>query len=115
MGISASQIRVEDIDHLGIVAGIIDEMGLFEQINQLLGTHPQETSITIETQRAGRFILATNVLEIKELKDEDVLGEYKAQKSTELSFQFLKDPLFLTSTVFLNSRKRVKVLWCSLS
>ncbi len=37
MGISASQIKVEDIDHLGIVAGIIDEMGLVEQINQLLG------------------------------------------------------------------------------
>lgn len=39
---SVLDIRVEDIDHLGIVAGIIDEMGLVEQINQLLGTHPQE-------------------------------------------------------------------------
>jgi len=34
-------IRVQDID-CGIVAGIIDEMGLVEQINRLLGTHPQE-------------------------------------------------------------------------
>lgn len=39
---SVIQIGVQDIDHLGIVAGIIDEMGLVEQINQLLGTHPQE-------------------------------------------------------------------------
>jgi transposase len=39
---SVLDIRVQDIDHLGIVAGIIDEMGLVEQINQLLGTHPQE-------------------------------------------------------------------------
>ncbi|WP_088243944.1 DUF4277 domain-containing protein [Calothrix rhizosoleniae] len=45
MDISASQIRLEDINHLGIVARIIDEMGLVEQINQLLGTHPQETAI----------------------------------------------------------------------
>ena len=37
-----SEIKVQDIDHLGIVAGIVDEMGLVEQINQLLGTHPQE-------------------------------------------------------------------------
>ena len=42
MSFSESQIKVEDIDHLGIVAGIIDEMSLVEQINQLLGTHPQE-------------------------------------------------------------------------
>lgn len=39
---SVLDIRVQNIDHLGIVAGIIDEMGLVEQINQLLGTHPQE-------------------------------------------------------------------------
>lgn len=38
----AADIRVEDIDHSGIVAGICDEMGLVEQIDKLLGTHPQE-------------------------------------------------------------------------
>ncbi|NEO01661.1 MAG: DUF4277 domain-containing protein [Moorea sp. SIO3I7] len=42
MNVSGSQIKVQDIDHLGIVAGIVDEMGLVEEINQLLGTHPQE-------------------------------------------------------------------------
>lgn len=42
MSISASQIKVQDIDHLGIVAGMIDEIGLVEEINKLLGTHPQE-------------------------------------------------------------------------
>ena len=36
MTFSVLDIRVEDIDHLGIVAGIIDEIGLVEQINQLL-------------------------------------------------------------------------------
>lgn len=35
-------IRVQDIDHCGIVAGICDEMNLVEQINRLLGTHSQE-------------------------------------------------------------------------
>ena len=42
MSFSESQIKVQDIDNLGIVAGIIDERTLVEQINQLLGTHPQE-------------------------------------------------------------------------
>ncbi|MEH1824773.1 MAG: DUF4277 domain-containing protein [Nostoc sp.] len=35
-------IRVQDIDHCGIVAGICDEMNLVEEINRLLGTHSQE-------------------------------------------------------------------------
>jgi transposase len=38
----ALQIEVRDIDHLGIVAGIIDEIGLVEEIDRKLGTHPQE-------------------------------------------------------------------------
>ena len=59
---------------------------------------------------AGRFILATNVLDADKLSNEDVLREYKAQQSTERRFRFLKDPLFFTSTVFLNSRKRVAAL-----
>ena len=71
---------------------------------------PKETAITIATQQAGRFILATNVLDAEKLTNEHVLCEYKAQQSTERGFRFLKDPLFFTSTVFLNSRKRVAAL-----
>jgi len=36
-----------------------------------------------------------------------MLYEYKAQQSTERGFRFLKDPLFFTSSVFLNSTERV--------
>jgi transposase len=38
----ASNIRVQDLDHCGIIAGICDEMGLVKEIDRLLGTHPQE-------------------------------------------------------------------------
>ena len=38
----APQIEVQNIDHLGIVAGIVDEIGLVEEIDELLGTHSQE-------------------------------------------------------------------------
>ena len=41
MSFSESQIKVQDIDYLGIVAGIIDEMSLVNLFNQLLGTHPE--------------------------------------------------------------------------
>ncbi len=35
-------IDVQDIDHLGIIAGIIDEIGIVEITNGLLGRHPLE-------------------------------------------------------------------------
>jgi transposase len=41
---NAVRIEVQNIDHLGIVAGMIDEIALVEQIDALLGggSHPQE-------------------------------------------------------------------------
>jgi len=38
------EILVQDIDHLGIIAGIIDEMGLVEEIDRQLGTPQQQLS-----------------------------------------------------------------------
>jgi hypothetical protein len=36
------EIEVQDIDHLGLIAGIIDDIGIVEIIDQELGTHEQE-------------------------------------------------------------------------
>jgi transposase len=71
---------------------------------------PQPNAMDVEIQRAGRFILATNVLDEQVLSDEDVLTEYKAQQSTERGFRFLKDPLFFTSSIFLNTPQRVAAM-----
>lgn len=38
----SQEIQVRNLDHLGIVAGIIDDMGLVEHINQLVGQQPGE-------------------------------------------------------------------------
>jgi transposase len=38
----ALRIEVQDIDHLGLVAGIVDETGLVEEIDRKMGTHPLE-------------------------------------------------------------------------
>ena len=37
-----SEPQIYNLDHLGLVAGIIDEMGLVEEINQYLGEEPHE-------------------------------------------------------------------------
>jgi transposase len=43
MNAGMNEIQVQNIDHLGIVAGIVDEIGLVEQVDELLGKHPQAT------------------------------------------------------------------------
>jgi transposase len=37
-----ANIEVEDIDHLGIIAGIIDDIGIVDIINKRVGEHSQE-------------------------------------------------------------------------
>lgn len=37
-----AEITVEDLDHLGLVAGLVDEIGIVEKINQLVGEQPGE-------------------------------------------------------------------------
>jgi transposase len=66
--------------------------------------------LEVEMTRAGRFILATNVLDANQLSADDALTEYKDQQSNERGFRFLKDPLFFTASVFVKSPKRVEAL-----
>lgn len=49
---SIPELASYDVDHLGIVAGIIDEIGLVEEIDQLLGTHEQEVLSSGTTVKA---------------------------------------------------------------
>ena len=68
------------------------------------------TAITLARRRAGRFILATNELDTARLNASDVLATYKDQQAPDRGFRFLKDPLFFTSSVFLNTPSRVAAL-----
>jgi transposase len=69
-----------------------------------------ESKINTEILSAGRFIIATNVLESSELSQELMLSEYKAQQSCERGFAFLKDPLFFADSIFLKSPERIESL-----
>ena len=37
-----NELKIRNIDHLGIIAGIVDQMGLVEIINQEMGENSQE-------------------------------------------------------------------------
>lgn len=85
-----------------------------------------ENEIVIKNHRnqAGRFILATNLLDKETNLTTDtttkldegkwtpelILKEYKAQQTTERGFRFLKAPLFFVSRVFLKNTKRIMAL-----
>lgn len=70
----------------------------------------QEEQIAKDERKAGRFILATSVLDEKVLPAEEVLEIYLGQQMAERGFRFLKDPLFFTASVFLKTPKRVAAL-----
>ena len=69
-----------------------------------------KNQINKEILSAGRFILATNVLDSSELSSDSMLKEYKAQQSCERGFGFLKDPLFFADSIFLKSPERIESL-----
>jgi len=61
-------------------------------------------------RRSGRFILATNQLEKKEMSSDNILIKYKEQQAPERGFRFLKDPLFFADSVFLKSPERIETM-----
>src|SRR5260370_4599486 len=58
----------------------------------------------------ARFLVATNELSVERLSDEALLAVYKEQGSVECGFRFLKDPLFLASSVFVKKPSRLIAL-----
>jgi len=65
---------------------------------------------TRKLERKSCFILATNQLNCEALSDEDLIAAYKDQQKVERGFRFLKDPMFMASTLFLKSPKRIMAL-----
>lgn len=99
---------------------------------------PDEQALERQRTQAGRFILATNLLQIED-EDEDenllqhksadegqkhdvdlpqqkqwfndtILHEYKQQQACERGFKFLKDPLFFASRLFVEKAQRIAAL-----
>ncbi len=71
----------------------------------------ENQEVIVERQRqAGRFILATNILEVQELNADELLKIYKQQQSCERGFRFIKDPLFFADSLFVKNPERVETM-----
>ena len=63
-----------------------------------------------EALRKACFIVGTNVLDTALLSDQALVTTYKEQGGVERGFRFLKDPLFLASSVFVKKPERIIAL-----
>jgi transposase len=63
-----------------------------------------------EVLRKACWIVGTNVLEPAVLSDQHLISTYKDQGGVERGFRFLKDPLFLASSVFVKKPERIMAL-----
>jgi len=69
-----------------------------------------EAAVAREARRKAAFLVATNVLDPAQLSNHELIRTYKEQHSVERGFAFLKDPLFLASSVFVKKPERIVAL-----
>ncbi|HEV2458075.1 MAG TPA: IS1634 family transposase [Ktedonobacterales bacterium] len=69
-----------------------------------------DEAVAQAVQRKASFLVATNVLAADQLADQELIRTYKDQHSVERGFSFLKDPLFLASSVFVKKPSRIVAL-----
>jgi transposase len=69
-----------------------------------------EPAVARAVRRQTSFLVATNVVDPTQLADQELIQTYKEQHSVERGFAFLKDPLFLASSVFVKKPERIIAL-----
>jgi transposase len=69
-----------------------------------------ETKVAHQVRHHASFLVATNVTDPHELPDHTPIQTCQDQGSVERGFAFLKDPLFLASSVFVKKPERIVAL-----
>jgi transposase len=69
-----------------------------------------QAEVAALASKKAAFIVATNILDGQRLAPEQVISTYKEQGGVERGFRFLKDPMFLASSVFVKKPERVIAL-----
>lgn len=100
--------QIDNIEYVEKQLKSKKEQKTFYQVNASLSENIN--AIKKAHQSAGRFVLATNVLDEKFLSNDNMISEYKAQQSCERGFGFLKDALFFTDSIFLKSPERIEAM-----
>ncbi len=67
-------------------------------------------AVEAEVLRDAAFIVGTNLLDATVWSDAAILALYREQSVVEKGFAFLKDPLFLASSVFVKKPERIMAI-----
>lgn len=78
------------------------------QVKATLGV--DQDGVEREWRKRAAFIVGTNILDTCVLSGEQVAETYKQQGGVERGFGFLKDPLFLASSVYVKKPERIVAL-----
>ncbi len=70
----------------------------------------KQEQVAQEAFRKACWIVGSNVLDTTVLSDQQLINTYKGQGGAERGFRFLKDPLFLASSVFVKKPERLMAL-----
>lgn len=77
--------------------------------------YEKSSEIEIQRKEAGRFILATNLIDDEKLEPSEIITNYKNQQSCERGFRFIKDPLFFADSFFVENPERIETMLFSMS
>jgi transposase len=100
--------QIDNIEYLEKEVNSKKEQTTFYQVNASLSENI--SAIKKAYQSAGRFVIATNILDDAFLSNDDMIEEYKAQQCCERGFGFIKDALFFADSIFLKSPERIEAM-----
>ncbi len=103
-----SKLKYHRISEITITEKIDKQQKINYQITGVI--KPDTDKIVTLKRKAGRFVIATNKLDVDSFSSDDILRKYKEQQAPERGFAFLKDPLFFADSVFLKTPQRIETM-----
>lgn len=103
-----SKLKYHRILEIAITEKIDKQQKINYQITGII--KPDTDKIVTLKRKAGRFVIATNKLDVESFSSDDILRKYKEQQAPERGFAFLKDPLFFADSVFLKTPQRIETM-----
>ncbi|WP_341524663.1 IS1634 family transposase (plasmid) [Nostoc sp. UHCC 0302] len=102
------KLRLFEIKEVKLIESKTKDNKTIYKMSGLGNEKPEE--IEIQRKSAGRFILATNLVDDEKLEPSEIIRNYKNQQSCERGFRFLKDPLFFADSFFVENPERIETM-----
>lgn len=102
------KLKLFEIKEVKVINSKTKDNKTIYKISGVGNEKPEE--IEIQRKSAGRFILATNLVDDEKLEPSEIIRNYKNQQSCERGFRFLKDPLFFADSFFVENPERIETM-----